>query len=116
MATTTRQRLKDALDQRILVIDGAMGTMIQAAELTEADFRGERFIDHDSDLKGNNDLLSITRPDLIARIHRQYLDAGADVIATNSFNSTAVAQGDYALSHISAGIEPGRRASSARSR
>ncbi len=99
---TTEQQLRALMDQRILVIDGAMGTMIQAENLTEADFRGERFAGHPSDLKGNNDLLSLTRPELIAAIHRQYLAAGADIIATNSFNSTAVAQGDYDLSEIAA--------------
>jgi 5-methyltetrahydrofolate--homocysteine methyltransferase len=96
----TAARLRRALDQRILVIDGAMGTMIQAEGLTEADFRGERFAAHGTDLKGNNDLLSITRPDIIAGVHRQYLTAGADIITTNSFNATAVAQGDYGLSEL----------------
>ena len=89
--------LHQALQERILVIDGAMGTMIQAAGLTEEDYRGDRFRDHPGDLKGNNDLLSLTRPDVIASIHRAYLDAGADVIETNSFNSTAVSQSDYGL-------------------
>ena len=79
-----------------------MGTMIQAEGLEEADYRGERFADHKSDLKGNNDLLALTRPDVIAGIHKQYLEAGADIIGTNSFNSTAVAQDDYGLGSISA--------------
>jgi 5-methyltetrahydrofolate--homocysteine methyltransferase len=96
----TEHSLEQALKQRILVLDGAMGTMIQAEELQEADYRGERFADHAGDLKGNNDLLSLTQPDLIARIHRRYLEAGADIIATNTFNSTAVAQGDYELSAL----------------
>jgi 5-methyltetrahydrofolate--homocysteine methyltransferase len=74
-----------------------MGTMIQRYRLTEADFRGERFADHPSDLKGNNDLLLLTRPEVIGEIHRQYLDAGADIIETNTFSSTAIAQGDYGL-------------------
>ena len=74
-----------------------MGTMIQAEGLVEEDYHGERFANHSKPLKGNNDLLSITRPDIIARIHHQFLDAGADVIGTNSFNSTAVAQSDYDL-------------------
>ncbi len=91
-----------ALRQRILILDGAMGTMIQAEELQEADYRGERFRAHPGDLKGNNDLLSLTRPDIIARIHRRYLEAGADIIGTNTFNSTAVAQGDYDLSELAA--------------
>ncbi|HDY81803.1 MAG TPA: methionine synthase, partial [Halieaceae bacterium] len=94
--------LEQALQQRILVIDGAMGTMIQSEQLQEADYRGERFADHGSDLKGNNDLLSLTRPDLIAKIHRDFLDAGADIIETNTFNSTAVAQDDYQLGHLAA--------------
>ncbi len=94
--------LAQALQNRILVIDGAMGTMIQAAGLVEADYRGEKFADHGKALKGNNDLLSITRPDIIAGIHHQFLDAGADIIATNSFNSTAVAQSDYDLGEYAA--------------
>ncbi|MEO1079165.1 MAG: methionine synthase [Pseudomonadota bacterium] len=89
--------LTEALQTRILVIDGAMGTMIQAEGLEESDYRGERFADHPGDLKGNNDLLCLTRPDLIRSIHEAYLDAGADIIETNTFNSTAVAQGDYNL-------------------
>ncbi|TGD75333.1 methionine synthase [Mangrovimicrobium sediminis] len=89
--------LEQALRQRILVIDGAMGTMIQNAGLTEADYRGADLTEHPVDLKGNNDLLSITRPDVIADIHRAYLDAGADIIETNSFNATSVGQEDYRL-------------------
>ena len=83
--------------QRILVLDGAMGTMIQRHDLTEADYRGERFAAHASDLKGNNDLLSLTRPEIIRGIHDAYLEAGADIIETNSFNSTAVSLADYGL-------------------
>ena len=94
--------VEQALQQRILVIDGAMGTMIQNEQLQEDDYRGERFADHGSDLKGNNDLLSLTRPDMIAKIHREFLDAGADIIETNTFNSTAVAQDDYQLGHLAA--------------
>ncbi|NND67981.1 MAG: methionine synthase [Halioglobus sp.] len=93
----TPSALKAALEQRILVIDGAMGTMIQAEKLEEADFRGERFADHHADVKGNNELLSLTRPDVIAKIHRAYLAAGADIIETNTFGSTSIAQGDYGL-------------------
>ncbi|MFT4826652.1 MAG: 5-methyltetrahydrofolate--homocysteine methyltransferase, partial [Cryomorphaceae bacterium] len=92
--------LAQALKNRILVIDGAMGTMLQAEELVEADYRGERFLDHPTDVKGNNDLLSLTRPDVIASIHRKFLEAGADIIETNTFNSTAVAQSDYGLGDI----------------
>ena len=83
-----------------MIIDGAMGTMIQTENLVESDYRGERFADHGSDVKGNNELLSLTRPDIIAKIHRQYLEAGADIIETNTFGSTAVAQGDYDLGHL----------------
>ena len=100
MSSLTDHPLALALQQRILVIDGAMGTMIQAEGLQEQDYRGERFADHPSDLKGNNDLLSITRPDVIANIHRAYLEAGADIIETNSFNCTDVALEDYGLGHL----------------
>jgi 5-methyltetrahydrofolate--homocysteine methyltransferase len=94
------EQLKKALKDRILVIDGAMGTMIQGYNLTESDYRGERFADYPSDLKGNNDLLSLTRPDVIQAIHTEYLNAGADVIETNTFNSTHIAQEDYSLGHL----------------
>lgn len=94
--------LEQALKERILVIDGAMGTMIQAEGLEEADYRGERFADHHADLKGNNELLSLTRPDIIAKIHREYLEAGADIIETNTFGSTTVAQADYDLADLAA--------------
>tara|TARA_R110002073_G_scaffold26533_1_gene86848 strand:- start:1610 stop:5302 length:3693 start_codon:yes stop_codon:yes gene_type:complete len=92
--------LEQALEQRILIIDGAMGTMIQAENLTEADFRGERFADHPSDLKGNNELLSLTKPEVITKIHRAFLEAGADIIETNTFGSSAIAQADYDLSDL----------------
>ncbi|HEY4110566.1 homocysteine S-methyltransferase family protein [Puia sp.] len=95
MQTTTRTRLEEALKKRILVIDGAMGTMIQRHKLEENDYRGERFKDWPSDLKGNNDLLSLTQPAIIEGIHRQYLDAGADIIETNTFNSQAISMADY---------------------
>jgi len=85
------------LAERILVIDGAMGTMIQAYPLEEADFRGERFADHSHPLKGNNDLLSLTRPDIIQTIHEAYLQAGADLLETNTFNANSISQADYAL-------------------
>ncbi|HEY0297084.1 MAG TPA: methionine synthase, partial [Bordetella sp.] len=88
------------LSRRILILDGAMGTMIQRYKLTEADFRGERFKDHAKDLKGDNELLSLVRPDVIAEIHKQYLEAGADVIETNTFGATAVAQSDYDLPEL----------------
>jgi 5-methyltetrahydrofolate--homocysteine methyltransferase len=88
------------LEKRILVIDGAMGTMIQRYKLEEEDYRGERFKDWHSDVKGNNDLLSITRPDIIGNIHREYLEAGADIIETNTFSSTVIAQADYDMQSI----------------
>ncbi|NVK41238.1 MAG: methionine synthase [Oceanospirillaceae bacterium] len=95
-------QLQDTLASRIMIIDGGMGTMIQQAKLEEADYRGERFADWHSDVKGNNDLLVLTRPELIADIHRQYLLAGADILETNTFNATRIAMADYdmeALSH-----------------
>src|SRR3954470_18159835 len=92
--------LDQALRSRILVLDGAMGTMIQRYTLTEGDFRGSRFADHAKDLKGNNDLLILTRPDIISEIHGQYLEAGADIIETNTFSSTTVAQADYQLESV----------------
>src|ERR1700679_2910082 len=88
------------LQQRLVMLDGAMGTMIQRHGLGEAQFRGDRFADWRSDLRGNNDLLSITQPDIIASIHREYLLAGSDVISTNTFNSTAVSQADYGMQSL----------------
>jgi 5-methyltetrahydrofolate--homocysteine methyltransferase len=96
----TLETLKKLLAERILVLDGAMGTMVQRRKLSETDFRGERFKSHPKDLKGNNDVLVLTRPDVIADIHREYLDAGADIIETNTFSSTSVSQGDYGLEAI----------------
>ncbi|MDE1544501.1 methionine synthase [Dechloromonas agitata] len=92
--------LQSLLQQRLLVLDGAMGTMIQRHGLQEADYRGARFADHPHDLKGNNDLLVLTRPDIIGGIHRAYLEAGADILETCTFNSTAVSQADYKLEAI----------------
>ena len=99
-ADTTVDLLHAALRERILVLDGAMGTMIQRYKLTEADFRGDRFSGHLRDLRGNSDLLVLTRPDVIGAIHREYLDAGADIIETNTFTSTAIAQADYGLESL----------------
>jgi 5-methyltetrahydrofolate--homocysteine methyltransferase len=96
----SEQALRRALEQRVLILDGAMGTMIQRHKLTEADFRGERFKDHPRDLRGNSDILVLTRPDVIGAIHREYLAAGADIIETNTFSSTAIAQADYALESL----------------
>lgn len=97
---TSKDELQQLLNQRILVLDGAMGTMIQRYNLTEEDYRGERFRDFPYLLKGNNDLLSITQPHLIQEIHEAYLKAGADIIETNTFNSTAISQADYHLEEI----------------
>ena len=91
----------DLLDERILFLDGAMGTMIQRHKLEEADYRGERFADWPSDLKGNNDLLSLTQPQIIRDIHTQYLEAGADIIETNTFNTTRIAMSDYGMEDLS---------------
>jgi len=91
------KNIQEILKERILVLAGAMGTMIQRHTLTEEDFRGERFKNHKSPLKGNNDLLSITRPDIIKDIHRQYFDAGADIAETNTFSATTIAMEDYNL-------------------
>jgi 5-methyltetrahydrofolate--homocysteine methyltransferase len=97
-------KLENLLSDRILILDGAMGTMIQRYNLTEEDFRGDRFRDFDVLLKGNNDLLSITRPDVISEIHCEYLAAGADIIETNTFNSTSISMQDYKMSHLAGEI------------
>jgi len=97
---TTEQQLKEILQQRILILDGAMGTMIQSYQLKEEDFRGTRFKNHPKSLKGDNDLLCITKPDVIKEIHRKYLEAGADILETNTFNSTSISQADYGLEEI----------------
>jgi 5-methyltetrahydrofolate--homocysteine methyltransferase len=91
---------RELFARRIVVLDGAMGSMIQTFNLTEADFRGERFKSHGHDLKGNNDLLSLTRPDVIEKIHGDYFAAGADMVETNTFNSTTISQADYRLEPI----------------
>lgn len=88
-------KIKDILQDRILVLDGAMGTMVQSYSLTEDDFRGDRFKDHDHDLQGNNDLLCLTRPDIVGEIHKAYFDAGADIVETNTFNANVISQLDY---------------------
>ena len=92
--------IEEILKKRVLVLDGAMGTMVQRYKLSEDNFRGEKFKNHSCDLKGNNDLLSISKPDIIKAIHKEYLDAGADIIETNTFSSTSIAQEDYNLSSI----------------
>ena len=90
-------RLEEVLESRIAILDGAMGTMIQTYDLDEAGYRGRQWVDHPKDLKGCNDLLSITQPGIIETIHRQYLEAGADIIETNTFNSTSISMADYQL-------------------
>ena len=92
--------IQSALQERILIIDGAMGTMIQRYNLTEADYRGKRFADWPSDVKGNNDLLSITQPQIIKAIHTEYLQAGADILETNTFNSQAISLADYHMEEL----------------
>lgn len=95
------RHLYEAVKKRILILDGAMGTMIQRHKLDEAGYRGERFKDFDRDLKGNNDLLVLTQPDIIRDIHSAYLEAGADIIGTNTFNAQAISQADYGLEDLS---------------
>jgi len=95
------EQLKAALEQRILILDGAMGTMIQKYKLEEEDYRGERFADWHILIKGNNDLLSLTQPKIIEQIHREYLEAGADIIETNTFNSTTISMEDYEMAKFS---------------
>lgn len=92
------------LAKNILILDGAMGTMIQAYKFEEQDFRGERFADWHSDVKGNNDLLVLTQPEVIKSIHLEYLEAGADILETNTFNATSIAMADYDMAEISADI------------
>jgi len=94
------QKLIATLQQRVLILDGAMGTMIQAHALDEAGYRGQRFAQWKVDLRGNNDLLSLTRPDIISDIHKAYLQAGADIIETNTFNATSIAMADYEMESL----------------
>ena len=97
---TSRKRLTELLDSQIALLDGAMGTMIQGHDLQEKDYRGDRFADWPIDLKGNNDLLSITQPKIIADIHREYLEAGVNIIETNTFNSNAPSMADYEMEDL----------------
>ncbi len=94
------ERLQDLLRDRILILDGAMGTMIQSYKLSEEDYRGDRFRDYEHELKGNNDLLSLTQPDIIREIHSQFLEAGSDIIETNTFNGTSISQADYHMEEL----------------
>ncbi|MCP5064249.1 MAG: methionine synthase, partial [Ignavibacteriae bacterium] len=89
------EQLSEILKERILTLDGAMGSMLQRHKLSEADFRGNQFKDHSKPLRGNNDILSLTQPDIIREIHKVYLEAGADIIETNTFNATSISQADY---------------------
>ncbi|MDT8371686.1 MAG: homocysteine S-methyltransferase family protein, partial [Gammaproteobacteria bacterium] len=98
--TATTHQIHQLLQQRILILDGAMGTMIQSYKLEEADYRGERFADHPCDLKGNNDLLSLTQPKIISDIHRAYFEASADIVETNTFNGTSIAMADYQMEDL----------------
>jgi 5-methyltetrahydrofolate--homocysteine methyltransferase len=100
LAFTRGAALPELLKQRIVIIDGAMGTMIQRYKLQEADYRGERFADHPKDIKGNNEMLQLVKPEVLSEIHSQYLAAGADIIETNTFGATSVAQDDYGLGHL----------------
>ena len=97
---TRAQALPDILRQRIVILDGAMGTMVQRFKLTEEQYRGERFKDFPRDVKGNNELLSLTQPDIIRQIHEGYLAAGADIIETNTFGATSIAQDDYGMGEL----------------
>lgn len=94
------EKIEDILQKRILVLDGAMGTMLQRYKFEEEDFRGERFKDWPSDLQGNNDLLSLTRPEAVKDIHRMFLEAGADIIETNTFSGTTIAMADYGMEEL----------------
>src|SRR5258705_1845068 len=98
--TARTAQLQAVLRERIVIIDGAMGTMIQTYKLEESAYRGERFAQWQKDLKGNNDLLNVTRPEIIEEIHRQYLEAGADLIETNTFNSQAISLADYGMESL----------------
>ena len=98
--TDKTEQIKQLMAERILILDGAMGTMIQSYNLEEEDYRAQRFSEHPCDVKGNNDLLSLTRPDIIKAIHAAYFDAGADIVETNTFNSTSVAMADYQMEDI----------------
>ena len=101
-------QLPDLLARRILLLDGAMGTMLQTYRLTEADYRGTRFADWPSDLKGNNDLLALTQPQIVGAIQREYLEAGADILETNTFNANTISMADYGMESRVRGGQPGQ--------
>ena len=96
----SKSKFSELLRNKIYLLDGAMGTMIQAHNLEEEDYKGERFEGHKVELKGNNDLLTLTKPELIEEIHCAFLKAGSDIIETNTFNSNAISQSDYSLEHV----------------
>ena len=98
--TSIKQQLQDILAKRIMLIDGAMGTMIQTYKLTEEDYRGERFKNFEHSVKGNNDLLVLTQPQIISAIHEQFLEAGADILETNTFNAQAISMEDYKMTDL----------------
>ena len=100
MKTNTFAELEQLLSQKIVMLDGAMGTMIQKQKLEEQDFRNSELKDHPIDLKGNNELLSLTKPELIENIYYQYLSAGSEIIETNTFSANTIAQADYKLEHL----------------
>ena len=102
--TEAARELSRLAEQRVVILDGAMGTMIQGLNLTEEDFRGDRFTDTNHDLKGDNDILNLSQPEKIEDIHRQYFEAGADIAQTNTFNATSISQADYGLSHLAKDI------------
>ena len=105
LATNSRvELLHELLDQRILVIDGSMGALILSHGLTERDYRGERFADHAIDLKNANDLLCLSRPDFVEQIHREYIDAGADIIETNTFNANTISLEEFGLADLTGEI------------
>ena len=110
--SATERLLRDLLARRILILDGAMGTMIQRYKLGEADFRGTRFAAHSRDLRGNNELLQLTAPHIVRAIHEQYLAAGADIVSTNTFGGTRTAQDDYGLADLAyeMNVEAAKRA------
>ena len=97
--------IQDALKQRILILDGAMGTMIQRYNLSESDYRGELFTTHPEELKGNNDILCLTQPQIISEIHEAYLQAGSDIIETNTFNATSLSMNDYGMQMMNSYIK-----------
>src|SRR5204862_1038904 len=95
--TSVRNRLQALLEERILVLDGAWGVLLQSRGLSEEEWRGERFLDHPRDVKGDPDLLNLTRPEIVESVHRAYFEAGADITTTNTFTATSIGQGDYGL-------------------